>query len=194
MTKSRFVLSLVLALCIATVASAQDETKKKNKKKKGDPAAKLVTSLTKQMMKTFDAVSLTDEQKEKATAIIKEHAPSFSEAKKAVDTLLSDEQKTARSDAQKKARADGIKGKEAAKALQAALKMSDEDLAAFKEASKKPQAVNSKIRKAIAALLTDEQKALMPQKGKGKGKGKKKMAEVADTGVQTVSLKLPNMT
>ena len=188
MTKSRFVLSLVLALCIGTIASAQDEAKKKNKKK-GDPAAKLVASVTKQMMKTFDAVSLPDEQKEKATAIIKEHAPSLGEAKKAVDELLSKEQKTARKEAQKKARADGVKGKEASKALFAALNMNEEDLTAYKEASKKPQAINSKIRKAIAALLTDEQKALMPKRGK-----KKTAKKMADTGVQTVSLKLPNMT
>ena len=64
---------------------------------------------------------------------------------------------------------------------------------------KKVGEVTAKMRMAITGLLTDEQKAALPKKGKGgkgKGKGKKKSDGDAKPkgGTQNVSLKLPGMT
>lgn len=165
--------SLTLAFLVAANCMAQDETKTSNPKAK-KAAERAVKNATTQMMKAFDAAKLTDEQKEKAAAIIKKHAPNVMAARKAQDSLLSDEQKAKRKTAVAKAKEDGAKGNKATAAGLAALGLSDDEMKKFKEANKKVTAASAKMKEAISALLTDEQKAAMPKRKKGKGGKKKK--------------------
>ena len=66
--------------------------------------------------------------------------------------------------------------------------LSEEKLKEFKQSRNKVKAANAKISAAIKELLTEEQIAALPKKGK-----RKKMKDAATT-TQTVSLKLPGMT
>ena len=196
MTKTRLVLGLALALCFATVGVAQDDAPAK---KKGADKAKsqALKSTTAQMMKAFTPAKLTEEQKEKATAIIEKHIDSLLAARKVAADMLTKDQKKTKREAAKKAKEDGLKGPKAAEAVDVALGLPEEKLAEYKAALKKPQEVTAKIKAAITELLTDDQKAAMPKRGKGKkakgGKKKKDKAE-SDGNLQTVALKLPNMT
>ena len=189
-TKS--LLCLALTLCIAATGVAQDEKKTKAKDK-------AVKSTTAQMMKAFEKAKLTDEQKGKATAIIEKHIDSLMEARKAQDAMLSKEQRQKRAAAVKKLKEEGVKGNQLwAKAMES-VGLSEEEQKKYDEAKKKVGEVTAKMRMAITGLLTDEQKAALPKKGKGgkgKGKGKKKSDGDAKPkgGTQSVSLKLPGMT
>ncbi len=193
MTKTRLFLGLALALCFATVGTAQDEAKGKAKGKE-----RALKTTTTQMMKAFEAAELTDEQKKKAAAIVEKHINAVIAARQAVSELLTKDQQKAKQAATKKAKEDGLKGAEATAAVNKALGLSEADMAKYKEAMKKPQEVTAKIKAAITELLTDDQKAALPKpkgkKGAAKGKGKKKKGDGGDDKLQTVSLKLPNMT
>lgn len=184
---TRVLFSLALAFVVTATCVAQDADKKKGKKAT-DRAIKNTTS---QMMKAFAKVELTEEQQAKAKAIIEKHIGSLIEARKAQDGILTDDQKKARTEAIAKAKEDGTKGAKLAAVGTKAMGLSKEDAKKYSDAKKKVTATTAKIKGAIMELLTDEQKAAMPKRGKGK-KGKKKKDGADKT--QTVSLKLPGMT
>jgi len=191
MQMRKVLFGLAIALFATSSLVAQDVDKKAKK-----ALERATKSATTQMMKQFEKASLTDDQKSKATAIVEKHVKSLMEARKAQDALLSDEQKEKRKAAVAKAKAAGKKGQAMTKAGFEAMGLSDETLKKYNAAKKKVNEVNGKMKAAIMALLSDEQKAAMPKaraKGKGKGKGKPKKKD-GDGETQTVSLKLPNMT
>ncbi len=191
MLKIRLTSCVALMLCFATVAVAQDDAKKGKDKK-----AKAAGSANAYIMRAFKSVEMTDEQKKKAEAILAKYDGEMKDARKAVASVLSKEENKAKNDARKEASKAGLKGKEMTEAVEKAMGLSEEKMAKYREALKKPAAVGEKIKGEIMALLTDDQKAKMPQpkKGKGKGKGKGKKKPAGDGKLQTVSLKLPNMT
>ena len=187
--------SLALAVMMAATCVAQDTDKKKDQK--ADKAkARAIKNTTAQMMKAFSKANLTDEQKEKATAIVEKHIASLIDARKAQDALLTDEQKKSRTEAVAKAKEDGTKGNKLNVIGTKAMGLSKEKMKEYNAAKKKVNGVTAKMREAITALLTDEQKAAMPKKGARKGKKKKADGDGAEKGAdktQTVSLKLPGM-
>lgn len=196
MLKIRLMSYVALMMCFASVAVAQDDAKKGNDNKK----ARAAGSANSFIMKAFKSVEMTDEQKKKAQAILAKYDGEMKDARKAVSSVLSKEENKAKNDARKEAVKAGLKGKEMTDAVEKAMGLSEEKMAKYVEALKKPAAVTKKVKDEIMALLTDEQKAKMPtpKKGKGKGKGKTKgkgkKQPKGDGNLQTVSLKLPNMT
>ena len=192
MLKIRLMSYVALMMCFASVAVAQDDAKKGNDNKK----ARAAGSANSFIMKAFKSVEMTDEQKKKAQAILAKYDGEMKDARKAVSSVLSKEENKAKNDARKKAAKAGLKGKEMTDAVEKAMGLSEEKMAKYVEALKKPAAVTKKVKDEIMALLTDEQKAKMPtpKKGKGKTKGKGKKKPKGDGNLQTVSLKLPNMT
>lgn len=186
-------LCLGLTLCVATVGFAQEEERKP--KKGAQRAAKTTTT---QMMKFFKSAELTEEQQGKAKAIIEEQLEGLLGAKKALDGLLTKEQRQKRQAAFKKAKEEGLKGNKAnAKALEA-MGLSDEELKAFDEAKKKVDQANAKMKSSIMELLSDEQKTTFTKPKKAKGEKGKKVDKAKTTPeptkTQTVSLNLPGMT
>lgn len=150
---ARRLLLVGLALAIALpLASAQEK-----KKKKGGGAGP-IAALKKQLA---DA-NLSEEQQKKVEGIIAEHQPKImAAAKKAGDAPKMVEQ------AKKRLREEGKKGKELNQGAIAAAKLTDEQKTAYDELQKATQ----DLRAAVAAVLTDEQRAAT---GLGKGKGKRK--------------------
>ncbi len=160
---------LALSAFVATSSFADDEPKKKKKggeggKGKGNPV------LT-QAMKALEAANLTDEQKGK----VKELAAKMMEETKALaGEGLTAELTKKRGELMKAAREAGKKGKDLAAAANEGL--SEAELAVVKKETQ----IQGKFRKAVLALLTDEQKAALPEtmiktwSGPEKGKGGKK--------------------
>lgn len=188
---------LAFAMLLGLVASTLAQDGKVKNEKQIERVAK---GTAKQLMTFYKSAELTEEQTEKAMAIIKEFAPKIIELKAAQDKMLNDEQKQARKEAREAATKEGLKGPKLNEAGMKALNLSDEQMKAFQEAGKKVSALNGEIKKAINKTLTEEQIAKLPKsdnKNKGKGKGKKKEGKEGDGkdgDTQNVSLKLPNMT
>ena len=122
----RTILTLALALLIASPVFA---AKKKAEKKAPTPATQAVDNMTKNL-------TLTDDQQTKLDGIKKEFNPKLADAMKAVDELLTPEQKKARQEAGKAAKAAGKTGKEAYQAVQDAMKLTPEQKEKVAEAQK----------------------------------------------------------
>jgi hypothetical protein len=194
MQLSKVLFSLTLMLLVAANCVAQDDAKAAKKKKAMDRA---VANATKQIMKSFGKVELTEEQQTKAKEIVTTHIAKLQEAKKAQDGLLSDDQKAKRKEGIAAAKEEGVKGNKVWAAGVKAMGLNEEEQKAYDAAKKKVNEVNAAIKKEVMGLLTDEQKAALPKKGKKGGKKKMKKGDDAEEGdgkTQTVSLKLPGMT
>lgn len=165
MRAARMVLILAVAVLIASPLLAK-EAKKKAAKPAPCPADQYLTRM-------LADVTLTAEQKTKIDALKKEFGPKIMEARKKVDAVLTADQKKARGEAMKKAKADGKTGKEAAAAVAAAMKLTDDQKAKQAEAQKAVAALTKELDKAARDLLTAEQKASLKKKA-GEGKKAKK--------------------
>ena len=159
-------------------ASYIDLTRSDNETQPPSKRQRLETPQTEQnapvVVKT--EIELTAEQKKQVAAINKEFGPKLAEVQKAVNGVISKEQRQARNAANKKAKADGVKGKARNAAIQAALNLTDDQKAKMKELTKKRQDVQKAARAKFVEILTAEQKAKLPKKKKGKKKKKKKDA------------------
>ncbi len=101
-------------------------------------------------------ITLTAEQQTKLDEIKKEQGPKLAELTKKLDSILTDEQKAARKEAM--AKADGKKGKEAAAAVDEALKLTDEQKKQRAEIQPELAKLQLSVKEQIHGLLTDEQK------------------------------------
>ncbi|MDA1162261.1 MAG: hypothetical protein O3B13_04080 [Planctomycetota bacterium] len=168
-------LMLMLALVLATGAVAEDAKKGEKGKpaaaKKGEARKGAERKAPTATSRFLGKIELSAEQKEKVAAIDKEFAEKFAEFRKAQDSILTKEQVDARAAAMKKARES--KDPEARKAVQSAVKLSDEQKAKMAELGKSQKEVNDKILAALKQVLTEEQQKELPQLGRrADGKGK----------------------
>ena len=161
----RTLVTLMLAASIAMPLLASDG---KEKKKKGKNKAKRTLTVIR-VPKTID---LTEEQAKTLAAINKEYGPKFTEAQKKVAGILTAEQRKARGAAFKAGREANLKGKELRAAIQAAVKLTDEQKKAFNDARKAVRAIRVEAFRKFAATLTPEQRQKL--RGARKGAGKKK--------------------
>jgi hypothetical protein len=161
-----FVKALMVLGMVGIIGLAFAQEKKGGKRKGGNPAAGL-------LKKVDSLTDLTDEQKEKITALKKEHEPKLQEAQQKVNAVLTAEQRQARNDAQKAARQAGKKGKEAQAEVNAAIKLTDEQKKEFDAAQKGLDEAQAAFRRSLSDVLSDEQEATVGLKG-AKGKKKKK--------------------
>lgn len=150
---------------LSTVSADEKKERKKGDRKQPTPTQRFVADL-----------ELTDAQKEQIAAIDKEFAEKFREVTKARMDILTSEQQKAERDAAKSAKSAGKKGPEARKAVEEALKLTDEQKTKLKDAEKAQQELNAKIVTALRKVLTPEQQEKLPKidSREGKGKGKKK--------------------
>jgi hypothetical protein len=163
---------IVVVMLVAAIAGpalgTQEEQKKKKKSDRGQAQNAAVTNLLKQV---GDA-GLSEEQ----TAKVKELAKGANEkltaiAKERTELIGADGQQKI-NEARKAAQADGKKGKDLQEAINAALNLTGEKAAQYKELQAKQQSVVTDLRKAVSEVLTPEQreKAGLNQRGKGNNK------------------------
>lgn len=151
--------ALVAVLSVGTALGADDAKPKKKQQAKG-PQRGIFAEVLK--------LDLSDEQKEKVTAIQKELGPKLAELTKAVG--LTKEDRAARMAAMKEAKEKGLKGKEAQEYISAKAPLTDEQKAAQKAVAE----MNGKIREKLAGVLTEEQKEKLGLNKKKPGANKKK--------------------
>lgn len=163
--------AFALAAMISVPCLAADEEKgKKRRGRKGQQNAAT------QLLKQLEEVGLTEEQVAKAKELGKAAAAKMKELRDSAG--ISNELTKKRAEVMKAMKESGKKGKELAAAINKEAGFSDAQAAALVKVNK----LRTEFRAAVVALLSDEQKAKLPQslqraaKGgkKGKGKGKKK--------------------
>ena len=174
---ARIVLTLSLVVLLGSSLLAAEAQKKGRKGKKGRQARKpsVTWSLPKEVQST-----LTDEQKKKIVLLDKEFGPKLAEFTKKRAAILSPEQRKAQSAARKAGSEAGKKGKELRALTEAATNATAEQKKKLADLAKEQAPLRKIIQDKLRALLTDEQKALIPKRtagkgggGKGKAKGKK---------------------
>lgn len=169
-------LALTVALAICTSVGAADAPEKKKKKNAGNrnnPAMNI--------MKQLADVELTEEQQSKIKEMAKESMAALKAAQK--EAGITPEVMKKRAAAQKELKDSGVKGKELAQAINEKAGLTEAQAAGMAKISE----LRSTMMKGAIALLTDEQKAKLPERmarmakaGKaGKGKGKKKKEKEA---------------
>lgn len=165
MKLGKTMLTLALAFVVSTGAMADDE--KKPERKKGAPAAANAVQVPKD-------VELSAEQKEKLAAVNKEFAGKLADAVKERDSILTEDQKKAQQAATKEAREKMLKGKDAKAALDAALKLTDEQKAKYDKSAAAILTLRTEAVKKFAESLSAEQKAKFPALAEKKKPAKKK--------------------
>ncbi|WP_425618849.1 hypothetical protein NA78x_002565 [Anatilimnocola sp. NA78] len=148
---SKCLVALAVFACIALALRADAQNDGKKGKKNADPTAA--------MAKKLESAELTADQKAKYEVIAKEHAPKLKAAQDKVNALLTPEQIKARNEAMKANKQAGTKGKAAQEAVDAALKLTDDQKKAKADADKELRDVQGAFSKAVAGILTDAQKA-----------------------------------
>ena len=131
--KLSVVLVAVLVLAIAVPVMAQEKAKGK-RKQAGEKARPQAQVLPKALL---EGLELTDKQKATLEEIAKEMKVPMMEARKAVDGLLTDEQKEIRKATMAKAKEEGKKPQEAQKAVDEALKLTPEQQEKMAKAKEK---------------------------------------------------------
>ncbi|HUY91083.1 MAG TPA: hypothetical protein VMV10_20260 [Pirellulales bacterium] len=157
--RSKFCLVAALVLAMSVAAEAQNaKAEKQGKKAKAKP--------TPAAFKLPAEITLSAEQQAKLDELKTQYADKLTDAQKKVNDVFTAEQKAARLAARKDAVAAGKKGKELNAAVDAAVQLSDEQKTQLADAQKAARKLQAEVRKQVVALLTDEQKQLLPGKKK----------------------------
>ncbi len=159
---ARIVMTLALAVLIASSATAEEKKKKKGNKGKKAPSA----------VKVPKGIELTAAQTEQVAALNKEYGPKLAEINKKYAAIVSPEQRKARQEAAKAAKAAGKKGKEARAEVDAALNLTADQKSQLKEVQAARQALSKEVQGKFVDLLTPEQKEKIKKPAKGKKKKK----------------------
>jgi hypothetical protein len=123
-------------------------------------------------------ITLTPQQQAQVEALAKEYGPRLKALDDAKEQVYTPQQRDARKAAREKAHAAGLRGKEAAQQVEAAVTLSADQKARLAELDKQKKALDAEIHAKLAALLTAEQRAALggkyadkPQKKEDKKPG-----------------------
>lgn len=163
--------ALTLAAVMICPAIGQDDAKKKKKNARAGNK-----NAAAQLIKQLEPAGLTDDQVAKVKELGKKAGEEMKKIREAAG--ITPELNKKRIEAAKSLKDSGKKGKE----LRAAINEKAGFTAAHAEATKTANAVRANFKKAVTALLTDEQKAKLPKRkqqsdgsdAKKKRQGKKK--------------------
>lgn len=174
---NKTLLGLAFALLFTTITVGEDEPAAKKRKGaagRNNPAGNVLNQLK--------DVSLTDEQKAEIQKLAKKSAAEIQAANK--EAGITPQIMKDRAAAQKELKDSGKKPAEIFAAVNEKLGLNEAQVAALKNSNEKRAA----LLKSAVALLTDDQKAKLPERlvrltkagnAKGKAKGKKKKSEDA---------------
>ena len=151
---ARTMLSLALALLIATPLLAGDKEKKQANAKKGEKKPAKEFSLADMTLKRLAKAVLTEEQISKIKALSEQHGPKVLAARTKLDSILTDEQKKQRREAFAAAKKAGKKPSEVINAF----KLTTEQQEAQEAAQKAMKESQGAYNKAVLALLSPEQR------------------------------------
>jgi Spy/CpxP family protein refolding chaperone len=159
---------LVVVLCGGVVAQEKGEKKRKKK----DKAAATQVDRSAAAFQLPKEIQLTDEQNAKLQELRKDLQPKLAALLKKEESMLTAEQRAAGAAAAKEAKQSGKTGKEAREAVEAAMKLSPEQQANYRDLQREMGQMRKEIAGRIASILTPEQREKL-NKGRGEGKPKK---------------------
>jgi Spy/CpxP family protein refolding chaperone len=177
----RTLLVVAVALLLATAVVAQEKPKKRGRRGKLSPTTQAVIRLDK-LRTAMEELDLTEEQKQELKKLREKHGPKFKEIFDKMQDVLTEEQKAAGHEAMKEAKESGKEGREFFQAIEASLKLTDEQKEKMEKLAPEIRALQRETMKEIRGILTPEQqeklKAKMnpPRKKKAK-QGEKKKGE-----------------
>lgn len=145
--------AMVLAVSLAAAVNLTAEEPKKGKRPERPQAARGMD-----LMRMFRGLDLSADQMEKLQALAKEYAPKFKAIDEKRDNIPTEEQKKARAEARREAVKAGKKGMEVFEAAQAAMKLTDEQKAAFAEVQKERMELYREMVGKALEVLTPEQR------------------------------------
>jgi Spy/CpxP family protein refolding chaperone len=173
MVQKLFLMAVVSAMMVLPSA-AEDEKKKKRQGNRGN------NRVVAQFMKQLEPAKLTDEQIAKVKELGKEAMTAMTALRKEVE--LTPELQKKRAEVMKSMKDSELKGKERAAAINKEAGLSEKQAAALVKVNETRLAFQRKIY----GMLSDEQKAALPEKmqklmkagdKKGNGKGKKQQKD-----------------
>jgi Spy/CpxP family protein refolding chaperone len=161
----RIMLVLAAVLTIATVAAAQDTEKAKAKAKapRLGPAAQAMLRMER-LREAVNGLDLTAEQKEKLGKVREELGPKIKEVFEKMRDILNEDQRKAAEETAKNAREAGKKSQEIFRAVEASLKLNEEQTAKMNKAGQEMAAVQKQMMKGVMGVLTPEQREKIKEK------------------------------
>jgi len=118
------------------------------------------------LQKKLDRADLPSDVREKAKKVLTEHGPKLRDANEAREAVLTAEQEAAAASAKKSAKEAGKKGKEMAAAVEAAMKLTDEQKTKLSAADRKLAEAKAELNAALQKVLSPEQQAAVGLKVK----------------------------
>ncbi|MEE8451269.1 MAG: hypothetical protein V3R99_05115 [Thermoguttaceae bacterium] len=163
----RITLALAIALSIAVPLMAQEKKTAKAKAAKISPIARVMLRMGK-IRSAIEGLDLTAEQKEKLGKSREQLGPKVGSVFGKLRDILTEEQRTASEEAGKKAREAGKEGRALIVAIEASVKITEEQQEKIDKVAKELGALNREMTRSIMGILTPEQKeklkkALAPQ-------------------------------
>ena len=150
--KQTTLLLLALAVALGSFVLAQDNDRQNNRRQ---PPALF------QQFFTLPGIELWEEKLEKVEELRKEFVPKLTENQNRWNGVITDEQQQARREAFQKARDAGKEGQQLRNAVDAAIKLTEEQKEQQAALRKERDTLLSEIRTQLTALLTDEQRATL---------------------------------
>ena len=175
--KMKFFGMLALVALVVSPSFADDNGKRKNKRKKQ------ARGMAVQLINKLDAVQLTDDQAAKVNELGKKADAKAKDIREEFE--LTRELMRKRAQAQRELKEAGKKGKELFAAINERVGITEDQVKGLKQIN----AVRAQLQKDVIALLSEEQKEALPdrmKRTKKQGKGKRKK-QSADAGVSTLA-------
>lgn len=148
-------IALLLSVALGNVVSAQDNNQQNEQRQRPAPF---------QQFFRLRGIEFSKDQKAKVEEIRKEFVPTLTENQGKWDGVITEEQQKARRDAFQKARDAGKRGRELQELVNAAIKFTDEQKKQRVTIQEERNKLLGQIRKKLAAMLTDEQRAKTRQR------------------------------
>ena len=148
-------IALLLSVALGNVVSAQDNNQQNEQRQRPAPF---------QQFFRLRGIEFSKDQQAKVEEIRKEFVPKLTENQGKWDGVITEEQQKARRDAFQKARDAGKRGRELQELVNAAIKFTDEQKKQRVTIQEGRNKLLGQIRKKLAAMLTDEQRAKTRQR------------------------------
>jgi acetyl esterase len=148
-------IALLLSVALGNVVSAQDNNQQNEQRQRPAPF---------QQFFRLRGIEFSKDQKAKVEEIRKEFVPKLTENQGKWDGVITEEQQKARRDAFQKARDAGKRGRELQELVTAAIKFTNEQKKQRVTIQEERNKLLGQIRKKLAAMLTDEQRAKTRQR------------------------------
>jgi Spy/CpxP family protein refolding chaperone len=164
MRTARIVLAMAVAMLIAAPLLSQERGQRdEGRRGRGNPARRALLMMER-LQTAIGELNLTDEQKEKLAKVREELGPEMKETWGKADEILTEEQRKAAEEVMKKNKEAGTKGREAVTALEAAIKLTDEQKPKMDKVGEELLTLQREAMKKITEILTPEQREKFVEK------------------------------